>query len=254
MDSSRPKSVFRIHLVQSISVVLITLALLGCSKDPIRYDLPPQSRAETTKVIVGFEGSPDIVLPHNAVKGLVGGALVGILDDCVIWFCIPVLSSFYAIAGAMTAATPSSIDRVENAIEVSEVKAVIGTMLVEAIVEQGNELGTFTFVAATPDASQVEAYGGSLAGPAPSPATQRTIALVVEPITVGIAVDKLVLTIDGRLDEQKIEPIAYSSAGHELTHWTANNGANIRPALHDAVRSVASDLVKIVFRGEEVAK
>ena len=66
------------------SLWLVAALLTSCTENPPRPDLPPPSRAAQFTVAITLEGRVDMLLPPGVGAGLVGGALAGGYEACLL--------------------------------------------------------------------------------------------------------------------------------------------------------------------------
>lgn len=225
------------------SVALVAAAhVAGCGPATRHYDLPPVGEPGTVVVVVRAEGEPDVVLPFNAAQGLLAGGLSGAIYDCALWFCVPIFTTLGTVGGLAGSTAPSAIDDVEHRIDDDVLAGDLPARLVAAVVDEGNRLGGYTFIATDGSAGPETDSRGITRDAVPTP-----IPLVLEPRRVGVRFTQFMLEVGGRVGDERIRPVASITQGQPDEYWLAGGGENLRAALDSAIHEAALRLVREVF-------
>ncbi len=157
------------------------------------------------------------------------------------------------VFGVASAEMPNTISRVEQTLQEIDVEKEIDRLLVAAIVEQGNKLTSFKFVALEQNADKSDEDRDQDSSTRTT-TVENSFVLVVKPTEVGIqqgaADETLILNVEGRFREKNFAKIHYVSKPNKIAAWLSRDSALIRSTLKDAAAYVAKELIIDVFKGD----
>lgn len=230
--------------------LLLCVLCQACTERPPRFDVPPPSYAARYAVDVEVTGRPSLETPVGFAGGVLGGALAGGAEACVLSYGVlcavaPVMIPLTAaggLAGLAIAETPVNIARAKHGLQQQDIRWRVGPCLRDAIIALGNRRPGYRF---RPAGANSETDRETSSG--------RRMALHVVPVAVGLTQGNgqlvLVLRATGKLEAQDLGEFSSSSPPRSVSQWLESDGQAINEALASACASIAGQALARVLAG-----